>query len=272
MPDVSRSRADRPTFPARSSNSPTAGFQTIELCSPVGYASSGSASSPNTKRRTTQDFGDLGVKCARLSLRYEGASGQSGGEDPWAKDMHDSNAGASLGGPRNPTIGRCEASGRRIQQMGEQAAKAGIPQGPHNGELRAHRGSTASGPMTSAGNCSIRSWSSFSSRSPLSAGGYDAAEYSRSTRGRFVRCTARLVDRDQDANGSRQGLTPTGRKSSPPQRPAASRNYFVEIEPGADEGQRSLSPRSQSLTKPVRLPPNGSGTGRDRLVSSLVRM
>src|SRR5450432_1351552 len=111
-----------------------AGFQTIELCSPVGYATSGFGSIAKYKGAELRKiFGDLGVKCESSHFGMKELRENQAGRIDWAKDVGLTQMlVASLGGPGNPTMDDVKRAADEYNKMGEQAAKAGIQQGLHN--------------------------------------------------------------------------------------------------------------------------------------------
>jgi hypothetical protein len=65
-------------FPGTIKQLAEAGFQTIELCSPVGYADSGFAGLAKYKgRRAAQNAGRSGSQVRELSLRYQRNCGRT---------------------------------------------------------------------------------------------------------------------------------------------------------------------------------------------------
>ncbi len=69
-------------FPGTIKQLADAGFQTIELCSPVGYAEHGFASLGKYKihgRRTARNSGRCRGGMREFSLRHQGTPGRSGG-------------------------------------------------------------------------------------------------------------------------------------------------------------------------------------------------
>src|SRR6266542_3967485 len=100
-------------FPGTIKQLAAAGFQTIELCSPVGYADSG--------------FAGL-AKYSGTELRKNQAD-----RIGWAKDLGlKQMIVPSLDGPKRPTMDDVKRAAAEYNKMGEQVAKAGIQQGLHN--------------------------------------------------------------------------------------------------------------------------------------------
>ena len=111
-----------------------AGFQTIELCSPVGYANSGFAGLAQYKGAELRKMlGDLGVKCISSHFGIEELRKNQADRIAWAKDVGLTQMMVpSLNGPRNPTMDDVKRAADEYNKMGERAAQAGIQQGLHN--------------------------------------------------------------------------------------------------------------------------------------------
>jgi sugar phosphate isomerase/epimerase len=121
-------------FPGTLKELSAAGFQTIELCSPVGYADSGFA---GLAKYTGADLrgilGDSGLKCISSHFSIKELRENQAGRIAWAKDVGLTQMLVpSLDGPRNPTMDDVKRAADEYNRMGEQAAAAGIVQGLHN--------------------------------------------------------------------------------------------------------------------------------------------
>ena len=121
-------------FPGTIKQLAEAGFQTIELCSPVGYADSGFAGLAKYKgAELRRMFGDLGVKCESSHFDIGELRKDLAGRIAWANDLGLTQMMVpSLDGPRNPTMDDVKRAAEEYNKMGEQSAKAGIQQGLHN--------------------------------------------------------------------------------------------------------------------------------------------
>src|SRR5882724_3084980 len=111
-----------------------AGFQRIELCSPVGYADSGFGVIAKYKGAELKKmFGDLGVKCESSHFDINELRKDMAGRIAWAKDVGITQMFVpSLDGPKNPTMDDVKKVADEYNKMGEQSANAGIQQGLHN--------------------------------------------------------------------------------------------------------------------------------------------
>ena len=121
-------------FPGTIKQLAEAGFQTIELCSPVGYADSGFAGlAKYTGTELRRILGDAGVTCVSSHFGIKELRENQEGRIAWAKE-----AGLkqmivpSLEGPEKPTLDDVKRAADEYNKMGEQSAKAGIQQGLHN--------------------------------------------------------------------------------------------------------------------------------------------
>ena len=121
-------------FPGTIKQLAEAGFQTIELCSPVGYADSGFAGLAKYKgAELRRMLGDLGVKCESSHFDIKELRENLAGRITWANDLGLVQMMVpSLDGPRNPTLDDVKRAADEYNKMGEQSAKAGIQQGLHN--------------------------------------------------------------------------------------------------------------------------------------------
>ncbi|HEY1902745.1 MAG TPA: sugar phosphate isomerase/epimerase [Terracidiphilus sp.] len=111
-----------------------AGFQTIELCSPVGYADSGFAGLAKYSGADLRNIlHETGLTCISSHFSMKELRDDQGGRIAWAKDVGLTQMlVASLGGPKNPTIDDVKRAAEEYNRMGERAAAAGIVQGLHN--------------------------------------------------------------------------------------------------------------------------------------------
>jgi sugar phosphate isomerase/epimerase len=121
-------------FPGTIKQLAQAGFKTIELCSPVGYADSGFAGlakySGTGLRRI---LSDAGVTCVSSHFGIKELRDNQEGRIAWAKDVGLTQMMVpSLDGPEKPTMDDVKRAADEYNKMGEQSARAGIQQGLHN--------------------------------------------------------------------------------------------------------------------------------------------
>jgi len=121
-------------FPGTIKQLAAAGFQNIELCSPVGYADSGFGGLARYKPAELRKMlGDLGVKCVSSHFDIKELRENLAGRIEWAKELGLTQMLVpSLDGPQKPTMDDVKRAADEYSKMGEQAAKAGIQQGLHN--------------------------------------------------------------------------------------------------------------------------------------------
>jgi sugar phosphate isomerase/epimerase len=110
-----------------------AGFQTIELCSPVGYADSGFAGLAKYKgNEIRQILGDAGITCISSHFTMEELRANQEVSIAWAKDIGLTQMLVpTLDGPKNSTMDDVKRLADEYNKMAERAAKAGIQQGLH---------------------------------------------------------------------------------------------------------------------------------------------
>jgi len=114
-----------------------AGFQTIELCSPVGYADSGFAGLAKYKAAELKKIlSDVGVSCISSHFGIDELRKDMSGRIAWAKDVGLMQMIVpSLEGSAKPTMDDVKRAAEEYNKMGAQSAKAGIQQGLHNEEF-----------------------------------------------------------------------------------------------------------------------------------------
>ena len=121
-------------FPGTIKTLAKAGFQTIELCSPVGYDDSGFAGLAKYKGSELKKIlDDAGITCFSSHFTIEELRKNQEDRITWAKDLGLTQMLVpSLGGPKNPTHDDVKRAADEYNKMGEKAAQAGIQQGLHN--------------------------------------------------------------------------------------------------------------------------------------------
>jgi len=121
-------------FPGAIKQLAAAGFQTIELCSPVGYADSGFAGlAKYSGADLRRILADAGVTCVSSHFTIQELRQNQEGRIAWAKDVGLTQMLVpSLEGPKHPTLDDVKRAADEYNKMGERAAKAGIQQGLHN--------------------------------------------------------------------------------------------------------------------------------------------
>jgi sugar phosphate isomerase/epimerase len=121
-------------FPGTLKHLAAAGFQTIELCSPVGYSDLGFGGLAQYKGAELRKIlGDAGISCISSHFGIEELRDSQQRAIDWAKDVGLTQMLVpSLDGPEKPTMDDVKRAADEYNKMGEQSAKAGIQQGLHN--------------------------------------------------------------------------------------------------------------------------------------------
>jgi len=121
-------------FPGTIKQLADAGFQSIELCSPVGYADSGFAGlAKYTGAELRKILADAGVTCISSHFGIDELRKDQPGRIAWAKEVGlKQMIVPSLSGPKNPTMDDVKRAAAEYFKMGEVAAMSGIEQGLHN--------------------------------------------------------------------------------------------------------------------------------------------
>src|SRR5271166_1197193 len=164
-----------------------AGFKTIELCSPVGYADEGFAGIGKYKGAELRKIlGDAGVSCVSSHFGIDELRKDQARAIAWAKDVGLTQMCVpSLDGPAKPTMDDVKKAADEYNKMGEQAAKAGIQQGLHNEdfELTMVEGKRTYDVLFGLLDPKLVK---FQFQVSTISRGYDAAEYFTKYPGRFV--------------------------------------------------------------------------------------
>lgn len=121
-------------FPGTLKQLAAAGFESIEMCSPVGYAGSGFGELRKySGKELAGIIHDAGLKCVSSHFSLNELRKDQEGRIAWAKDVGMTQMLiASLGGPKNPTMDDVKRAAEEYNKIGEKAAAAGIVQGLHN--------------------------------------------------------------------------------------------------------------------------------------------
>ncbi len=174
-------------FPGTIKQLAAAGFQTIELCSPVGYADlgfGGLAKYTGVELRTI--LGDAGVSCVSSHFGIEELRKDQQRAISWAHDVGLTQMMVpSLDGPEKPTMDDVKRAADEYNKMGEQSAKAGIQQGLHNEgfELSMVEGKRTYDVLLTLLDPQLVK---FQFQVSTISRGYDAAEYFTKYPGRFI--------------------------------------------------------------------------------------
>lgn len=174
-------------FPRTVKQLAAAGFQSIELCSPAGYAEYGFGGLAKYKgAELKQILSDAGVTCISSHFNIKELRDNQQDRIAWAKDVGLTQMIVpSLEGPEKPTMDDVKRAADEYNKMGEQAAKAGIQQGLHNEGFEL---STVDGKRTYDVLFQLLDpkFVKFQFQVSTIRDGYDAAEYFTRYPGRFV--------------------------------------------------------------------------------------
>ncbi len=207
-----------------------AGFHTIELCSPAGYAKAGFGEVGKYKGPELRKvLGDAGLKCESSHFSMKELRENLDGSIAWAED-----AGLtqmlvpSLGGPKEPTLDDVKRAADEYNKFGEQSAKAGIQQGLHNEGFEV---SSVNGKRTYDLLFELLDLKlvKFQFQCSTISYGFYAAEYFTKYPGRFISMHV------QDWAAAEKKIVPAGRgdldwkKIFSAAKVGGIRNYFVEM-------------------------------------------
>jgi len=121
-------------FPGTLKQLAAAGFQSIELCSPIGYVTEGFGGLAKIKGAELKKMiNDAGLTCVSSHFGMEELRKDQAASIAWAKEVGITQMlVATLSGPRHPTGDDVKKAADEYNKFGEKAAKAGIVQGLHN--------------------------------------------------------------------------------------------------------------------------------------------
>jgi sugar phosphate isomerase/epimerase len=207
------------------------GFQSVELCSPVGYADAGFAGLSKYKGSELRSIiHDEGLTCVSAHFSIDELRKNQEDRIAWAKDLGATQMIVpSLDGPKNPTMDDVKRAADEYNRMGERAAAAGIVQGLHNEDFE----------LTKVGGQRTYDllfqlldpkFVKFQFQVSTISDGYDAAEYFTKYPGRFVSMHV------QGWSAKTRTIVPVGQGTLDWHRIFSAakiggiRNYFVEMD------------------------------------------
>lgn len=217
-------------FPGTLKQLAAAGFQTIELCSPVGYADNGFAGlGKYSGAELKKILSDAGVSCVSSHFGIDELRKDMPGRVAWAKDVGLTQMLVpSLSGPEKPTMDDVKRAAEEYNKLAEQSAKAGIQQGLHNEGFEL---STVDGKRTYDVLFELLDPKlvKFQFQVSTISQGYDAAEYFMKYQGRFISMHV------QGWNKDTKKITAVGKDSLDwkkiftAAKTGGIKNYFVEM-------------------------------------------
>ncbi|HWE86017.1 MAG TPA: TIM barrel protein [Terracidiphilus sp.] len=218
-------------FPGTLKQLASSGFQSIELCSPVGYADSGFAGLAKYKGAELRAIlHAAGLTCVSSHFSMQELRKNQDQRIGWAKDVGLTQMlVASLGGPKNPTMDDVKRAADEYNRMGEKAASAGIVQGLHNEDFEL---TTVDGKRTYDVLFQLLDprYVKFQFQVSTVSDGYDAADYFTRYPGRFISMHV------QGWSAMTRKIVPVGqgtldwKKIFTAAKTGGIQNYFVEME------------------------------------------
>ena len=217
-------------FPGTIKQLAAAGFQNIEMCSPVGYDDSGFGDLAKYKGSELRKMlNDWGVSCISSHFGMDELRKDQAGRIAWAADLGLTQMlVASLDGPKKPTMDDVKRAADEYNKMGEKAAAAGIQQGLHNEGFET---SSVNGERTYDILFKLLDPKlvKFQFQVSTIAEGFDAAEYFMKYPGRFISMHV------QGWDAATQKIKPVGqdsldwKKIFTAAKTGGIKNYFVEM-------------------------------------------
>lgn len=218
-------------FPGTLKQLADAGFKTIEMCSPVGYADSGFQGLTKYKgSELKRMINDAGLTCFSSHFGIDELRKNQDDRIAWAKDLGLTQmAVPSLDGPKNPTMDDVKKAADEYNKIGEKAHQAGIQQALHNEDFEL---SKVDGKRTYDILFGLLDPKlvKFQFQVSTISEGYDAAEYFMKYPGRFISMhvqgwsakTKKIVPVGQDTLDWKKIFTAA--------RTGGVKNYFVEMD------------------------------------------
>jgi sugar phosphate isomerase/epimerase len=164
-----------------------AGFQSVELCSPIGYADSGFGGLAKYKgSELRQMIQDEGLTCTSSHFSIDELRKNQEDRIAWAKDLGVKQMVVpSLDGPKHPSLDDVKRAADEYNKIGERAASAGIVQGLHNEDFELTK---VDGKRTYDLLFELLDprYVKFQFQVSTISDGYDAAEYFTKYPGRFI--------------------------------------------------------------------------------------
>jgi sugar phosphate isomerase/epimerase len=218
-------------FPGTIKQLGQAGFQAIELCSPVGYSDSGFAGiAKYSGTELKKILNDAGVTCVSSHFSIDELRKNQEDRIAWAKDVGLTQMIVpSLDGPKKPTMDDVKRAADEYNKIGERSAKAGIQQGLHNEDFEM---TTVDAKRTYDVLFELLDPTlvKFQFQVSTISAGYDAAEYFTKYPGRFFSMHV------QGWSAKNKKIMPVGqdtldwKKIFTAAKTAGVKNYFVEMD------------------------------------------
>lgn len=218
-------------FPGTLKQLSGAGFQSIEMCSPAGYAGTGFEGLRKFSGKELRGIiQDAGLSCVSSHFSLNELRKNQEERIAWAKEMGLTQMlVASLGGPKNPTMDDVKRAADEYNKIGERTAAAGIVQGLHNEDFEC---TTVDGQRTYDLLFKLLDpkFVQFQFQVSTISEGFDAAEYFTKYPGRFVSMHV------QGWSAKTRSIVPVGQgtldwnKIFSAAKTGGIKNYFVEMD------------------------------------------
>jgi len=221
-------------FPGTLKQLAASGFQSIEMCSPVGYSDSGFGGLAKYSGKEIKTIiEDAGLTCVSSHFGIDELRKTQDERIAWAKDLGLSQMLVpSLDGPKHPAIEDVKRAAEEYNRIAEKAARAGIQQGLHNEDFECS--TTADGKRTYDALFELLDPKlvKFQFQVSTVSQGFDAAEYFTRYPGRFISMHV------QGWSAASKKIVPVGQGTLDWQRifraakVGGIENYFVEMDLG----------------------------------------
>jgi len=218
-------------FPGTLKRLAQAGFESVELCSPVGYADSGFAGLGKYKpAELKRILTDAGVTCISSHFTIQELRANQDDRIAWASSLGLKQMMVpTLAGPAKPTMDDVKRAAEEYNRMGEKASAAGIQQGLHNEqfELTSVDGKRTYDLLFGLLDPKLVK---FQFQVSTISAGFDAADYFTRYPGRFISMHV------QGWSAKTRKIVPVGqgtldwKKIFTAAKTGGVRNYFVEME------------------------------------------
>jgi sugar phosphate isomerase/epimerase len=208
-----------------------AGFEAIELCSPVGYADAGFGGLAKYKPAELRKIiSEAHLQCVSSHFSMDELRQDLAGRIEWAKEMGFTQMLVpSLDGPKHPSMDDVKRAADEYNKIAQQSADAGIQQGLHNEDFEM---TTVDGKRTYDLLFDLLDPNlvKFQFQVSTISRGYDAADYFTKYPGRFISMHA------QGWSAQTRQIVPIGqgtldwKKIFTAAKTGGIRNYFVEMD------------------------------------------
>jgi sugar phosphate isomerase/epimerase len=221
-------------FPSTLKQLSAAGFQSIEMCSPVGYADNGFGDLAKYSGNELKTIiRNAGLACVSSHFGIDELRKNQDDRIAWARDLGLTQMIVpSLAGPKHPTLDDVKRAAEEYNKIGEKAAQAGIQQGLHNENFECSTLPDGKRTYDVLFELLDRKLVKFQFQVSTISQGFDAAEYFTRYPGRFISMHV------QGWSATSKKIVPVGQGTLDWKRifTAAKvggiENYFVEMELG----------------------------------------